>query len=663
MNNLSIVLLFLTTCFSILTFLIIYDITKRKKSFKKSKPIKPKTRRGKIVSYNQEQINKLASECKLVSDRLNTLLAISSIDCTGKTIQQQLEEISDLVSLRFRKKDISISCSINVSLPSYSSIEDQTIHVASKNHNPASKIAISEDLIIRNKFVGKIQIHTLNDSDLVFLEGEKPFLRSVSRVVSKVMSKMISQTKLQEKLKLFRDILDSSAVITLLLDEKFHIVFHNRALKELTGWTFKDFKKKSFFDIIEVETGQDIREIKDQEVSTFISTVKHKNGSLSRVIWDVSKLETTKLLLVGRDITREFNLRSKTIKSQQEVYLERIAKAVANDLNNCLTTITTQMELILTEKKKLTKKKVDSLLSSIQECSKIADRLLSLTRIRTTDDNLNLSNIIEELVFKLEVPEHINLSVQPEDDLVCKINESQLAMIINNLVVNSIEANSTDIQIHLSKEIIPLEEVDGSLYSGIYVKLSVIDNGCGIKEEDLSKVFEPYYSTKRSLGLGLTIVRKIANTYNGFVTILSKLGSGTTVNVFLPKSNHTIKSLKDCRILLIDDDKIVSEVVRKLLKNKNIETDIASNADEALDLCLKNEYDIIMLDIVLPDIKGLDLLQKLKELQPDTRIIVCSGYPDTELESKDYNIDYYLKKPFEVPELFQALEQVLRSNV
>lgn len=660
-DNLILVILFLAFCCLVISFLIIRDVLKRKR-VPKFTPTRPKPKPKRTPKYADEQIKKLASECKLVSDRLNTLLAISSIDCTGKTIQQQLEEIADLVSLRFRDRNISISCSIDVSLPSYSSVQEQVIHVASKNHTPTSKVAISEDLVISNKFVGKIQIHTMSDSDLIFLEGEKPFLRSVSRVVSKVMTKMISQTKLRERIKMFKDILDSSAIIALVLDSEFHVVFHNRALKDLIGWTYKDFKTMSFFDIIEIETGQDIREIQDQEVSTFISTVRHKDGTLARVIWDVSKLDNGKLLLIGRDITREFNLRSKTIRSQQEVYLERIAKAVANDLNNCLTTITTQIELILSEKKRLTKKKVKTLLESVQACSRTVDRLLTLTKIRTSDDNLNLSEIIEELISKLDIPKNVSLAIKCEENLVAKINESQLVTILDSLIKNSIEAQATEIKVLLNKEVVPLEEVDGSIYSGLFVKLSVVDNGTGIKESYLEKVFEPYFSTKRNLGLGLTIVRKIANSYGGFVKIVCYNG-GTTVGVYLPKANKTTgKQIQDIRVLIVDDDETVSGVIQKLLETRGVQSEIANSGSKALELCSQKYYDVIILDMMLPDVKGLDLIHKLEELQPNSNIIVCSGYPDGDLDSKQCKISCYLKKPFEIPELFEVLERVVKGN-
>jgi len=250
--------------------------------------------------------------------------------------------------------------------------------------------------------------------------------------------------------------------------------------------------------------------------------------------------------------------------------------------------------------------------------------------------------------------------------------------VFHNIILNARQSMSEGGTITISAENAVVEQGDGlPLKAGKYIKISIADQGSGMSEEIISKIFDPYFSTKETgSGLGLAISYSIVKKHDGHITLQSKKGAGTTFYIYLPASQSKAvlrldkpqgKTSSGGRILLMDDEKIILELGKKLLGHLGYEVVTAMNGIEAVDLVkkAKNEgkpFNLVMLDLIIPGGAGADkAIDALKEIDPGVKAIVTSGYADDPvmINCKRYGFSGALSKPFSLEELELELSRVL----
>ncbi|MFO7735992.1 MAG: ATP-binding protein, partial [bacterium] len=256
--------------------------------------------------------------------------------------------------------------------------------------------------------------------------------------------------------------------------------------------------------------------------------------------------------------------------------------------------------------------------------------------------------------------------------------------LISNVLINSIQAVSDlgkKAEIIVSAENIVLSpgEIEGC--EGAFIKLSVRDNGPGIPENHLSKIFDPFFTTKEhGSGLGLSTSMSIAERHGGKMEIFTEEGEYTEVVVFLPavigeavenrnKSSDRDNTYKGHKVLVMDDEELIRDVLENILVRFGCDVDAVSNGDEAVELFRRSfekgeEYDILILDLTVKEgMGGVEALKNIKKICPHIKAIISSGYIGDELvdKYKKSGFSAVVKKPYSLEDLKEAFYDVLNS--
>ena len=275
--------------------------------------------------------------------------------------------------------------------------------------------------------------------------------------------------------------------------------------------------------------------------------------------------------------------------------------------------------------------------------------------------------------------------ILPEDLYQAEGDEAQIRQIINNIIVNAKEAMPHGGTITIRAANIFVKPVDKvPLPEGDFIKISIEDKGIGISEENLSKIFDPYYTTKalgahKGMGLGLAVVYSILKKHNGCVTVNSTKHAGSTFHVYLPayKKESKIRSLHKKaskntkgKILFMDDEKVIREVAEQIIRGIGYEPVMASHGLEAIELYKREKksgerFEAAILDLTVKDgMGGQETLKELTHIDPGIKAIISSGYTDDPVigEYSDYGFIGAITKPYKANDLKDLLEKVIREE-
>lgn len=242
----------------------------------------------------------------------------------------------------------------------------------------------------------------------------------------------------------------------------------------------------------------------------------------------------------------------------------------------------------------------------------------------------------------------------PKDLPLMRGCEAALGEVLNNLLSNAIKYNRPGGWVKI-----------GLLEKDQEVIVEVSDNGMGIGEEHLDRIFDEFYRVDgrrnapiKGSGLGLSIVKKLVETHNGIIDVESRLGEGTTFRIRFPKIVPYTKEALGWT-LLVDDEKEFLEPLWERMKIRKMKSEIALNGKEALKILRDREPDVMILDLRMPGMDGMDVLRLVKEKHPDIQVIILTGHGTEEDEKKarDLGVAAYLQKPADVNELTRAIEE------
>ncbi len=378
---------------------------------------------------------------------------------------------------------------------------------------------------------------------------------------------------------------------------------------------------------------------------------------------------------------------------QRREMLGALAGGIAHDINNIVTGVlghSAYLKMILPK----TGPHLDSI-SAIEEggnrSAQLSRQILSFIKQDSSTElvKLDLKHIIEGTCNLLRgaISKKLKLICElPPQQIHVKGVESQLSQVLVNLIVNARDSLRTSGEIRVvvreleTNEVIdPIGEVTGSeRLKGKYACISVIDNGQGIPTDVIGRVFEPYFSTKsdKGTGLGLSTVKEIVERFAGVIEISSKSGIGTKVSVYLPTMDDNISKKaapNDLdivggteRILVVDDEQSIRNVLSLSLRRLGYEVEIAASGSEAISkfIACKYNYDLIILDMVMPELSGRDIFFKLKEYDPHVAVLVCSAYASEKAirDILDNGGRGFIQKPFDVEELAERIRDCLSSR-
>jgi signal transduction histidine kinase/CheY-like chemotaxis protein len=389
-------------------------------------------------------------------------------------------------------------------------------------------------------------------------------------------------------------------------------------------------------------------------------------------------------------------LESELLMAEKMEILGRLAGGVAHDLNNVLSGIVSYPELLLL--KLPPESEMRGPLQNIRRAGRraavIVQDLLTLARRGITlRENVQLNDVIRD---HLQSPEFITLQKNYPDVAV----EARLApdllnlsgspvhleKAIMNLLVNSFEAIEKEGTVLVETE---NRYVDTSIKGydttvpGKYVVLTISDSGAGISQEKLDKIFEPFYTSKvmgrSGTGLGMTVVWGTVKDHGGYLDVKSSLGKGTTITVFLPAlevdqdqtpkvqfRSETPQQGKGETMLLVDDDAEQRILGNSILTALGYKTEMVASGEEAVEYLKNKSVDLVLLDMIMePGIDGLDTYQRIIDIRPHQKVVIVSGYSETERIKKaiELGVSSYLRKPYTLEEIATAIHRELTGLV
>lgn len=261
-------------------------------------------------------------------------------------------------------------------------------------------------------------------------------------------------------------------------------------------------------------------------------------------------------------------------------------------------------------------------------------------------------------------------------------DEGQISQVVGNLVINADQAMLNGGTVEMVCENISIGKPNMlPMETGDYTKVSIRDNGIGISDEHLQKIFDPYFTTKqRGSGLGLATAYSIIKRHGGYISVDSQLGVGTTFQFCLPavldnavekkEKKHREAIVGAGRILVMDDDKAVRTILRTMLIKLGYEVELVAHGAEAVEcyedgLSEGEPFDAVILDLTIPGgLGGKETIQKLKEIDPYVKAIVSSGYSTDPIMADygDYGFSDVIPKPYRLRELSETISAVLGSQ-
>jgi two-component system, cell cycle sensor histidine kinase and response regulator CckA len=398
-------------------------------------------------------------------------------------------------------------------------------------------------------------------------------------------------------------------------------------------------------------------------------------------------------VLIGlKDNSEETKLKRQVAQATKMQAVGQLAGGVAHDFNNILTAIIGYCDLML-----LRHPPGDSDYDDIQQIRNNSNRAASLTRQLLAFSRqqtlrpqvLQLPDVVAEVshLLKRLLGETVQLEVQHGRSIgAVRADPGQLEQVIVNLGVNARDAmqatgsgggtltietkavSKADVRA-MQSEILPI---------GDYALLSVSDSGTGISKENLGKIFEPFFTTKevgKGTGLGLSTVYGIVKQSGGFIFAESEIGKGTCFDIYLPVHAGGMEPMKTLatldappkeiwgtgRLLIVEDEPMVRAVAERALVRQGYTVETACDGEEALGLIAEGkQYDLVVSDVVMPNMDGPAMARELRTQRPDMRILFMSGYAEEQLR-KSINLDKvaFLPKPFSVQEIAEAVRDAL----
>ncbi|MEN6321351.1 MAG: PAS domain S-box protein [Syntrophaceae bacterium] len=404
---------------------------------------------------------------------------------------------------------------------------------------------------------------------------------------------------------------------------------------------------------------------------------------------------------IFRDITDRKHLQEEHERLQERLHrgekmeaLGTLAGGIAHDLNNVLGIVVGYSELLLSETDETSKKRsrVMNIMQGGQRAAAIVQDMLTLARrgvqtrkvinINTTIDDYQKSPEFEKL---LSFHPNVQIKTNLEAELLNIVGSPvHLSKALFNLVSNAVEAMLnggvvaiTTSNVYLDRPIRGYEDVK----EGDYVVLSVSDTGEGIPSADLKRIFEPFYTKKvmgrSGTGLGLAVVWGTVKDHNGYITVESKEGKGTTFNLYFPITREEVLndqlpvSVSEYMgngetILVVDDVEGQRELAAQMLAKLNYTVSNVSSGEAAVEYAKKNQTDLIVLDMIMePGMDGLDTYRSILKIHPKQKAIIVSGFSETDrvINAQTLGAGSYVRKPYVIEKLGLAVRKELDKNM
>ncbi|MGD9488660.1 MAG: PAS domain S-box protein [Calditrichaceae bacterium] len=420
----------------------------------------------------------------------------------------------------------------------------------------------------------------------------------------------------------------------------------------------------------------------------------HKNGEIRWFLARGNALRDAKgnaYRMVGTetDITETKNLEEQLMQAQKMEAVGRLAGGIAHDFNNLLTVINGYSELLTSRLRKDDPiyREASQIRNAGERAARLTNQLLAFSRRQILQPKVfDINELLREMEKMLGrlIGEDIELiTLFPDNVCLIKADPNQIDQVIMNMAVNARDAMPDGGKLIIETQ--NIEILDDHVKQrrmvepGLYVRLSLSDTGSGMDKQTQAHIFEPFFTTKeqgKGTGLGLATVYGIIKQSGGYIWLYSEPGQGTTFKIYLPRIDHDMPVLERKEIphddvagtetiLVVEDEEDVRNLIVTALHKYGYKVLEAAHGGSALLTCerFKDRIDLLLTDMVMPQMNGKELVERLKPLHPEMSVIYMSGYTDLAAINHELLEDgeFFIQKPFSPVSLIKKIRQKLDS--
>jgi PAS domain S-box-containing protein len=556
---------------------------------------------------------------------------------------------------------------------------------------------LQNDMNLFTPFFQKAAVYNkkINVKEIKFLEFNQLAVSANEMIDDKIKIQHELHDEKEELLVTINSI--TNGLIT--TDKTGRIKLMNVMAEKLTGYYFSDVIDKKIDDVFHIHDynsrtllDNPVYEILQKNINiqtVFSVLLVAKNGTEYNIDYNATPFNDSDgniigAILVFRDMTEKIKIDHELRKMKKLESIGLLAGGIAHDFNNILTGIYGNIEIAAMKlsNEHTAYNYLKRSLKSVDRATKLTHQLLTFSKGGSpTLKYIHLKDLIEAIVkFNMSgcnIKSHLQI---PDDLWQVKADEGQISQVIENLVFNAKQAMPDGGNLYITLT----NMLEGAMDypKGDLVQFIIKDEGVGISENDIGKIFDPYYTTKEvGHGLGLATVYSIINKHNGSIEVESIPKKGTSFTIYLPAKNKVIKNnfqknevleqndIKNSNVsvLVMDNENSILELVTDMLESFGYSVEIAKDGDEAIKkyrtaLNIKKPFDLVIMDLTIPGaMGGQDAVKKLLSFDKNAKVIVCSGYSSDPVMAhfQKFGFKGKIVKPFTATYLNKIVKKVL----
>jgi PAS domain S-box-containing protein len=516
--------------------------------------------------------------------------------------------------------------------------------------------------------------------------------------------------KLRESEERFRSLVETTHDFIWEVDQKGVYTYVSPKCMDLLGFRPEEMLGKSKLELIARSDAARVGKLFNRKVADRLPIIGLENKNIHKdgrtVILDTNGLpffDGKGNLLGYRGIDREITNRRRLEEERQRLHVQIqhsqkleslgvLAGGIAHDFNNLLMGVLGNASLTLNSLSNPIEAKqyVEKIEKAAHQAAKLTNQMLAYSgKGKFVIQPVNLSELVEEMtqLLKVSISKNVSIRYDFSQDLPdIEADVSQISQVIMNLIVNASEAIEDKVGvISVRTNIMTVDDTylietffSDNVPEGEYVFLEISDNGIGMDKATQEKIFDPFFTTKfKGHGLGMAAVLGIIRGHKGAIKVYSELGQGTTIKVLFP-AEKMIKPKKIPRettkqaelggktVLVVDDEQTVREVIRDMLKSHDMKVIEAANGREGIEIYREHGDSIflVLLDTTMPEMNGDEVFKQLRQMNPDAKVILISGYNEQDATSffVGKGLAGFIQKPFTLEKLIEKLNELLVDN-
>ncbi|MEW6527251.1 MAG: PAS domain S-box protein [Spirochaetota bacterium] len=571
-------------------------------------------------------------------------------------------------------------------------------HVTFKTKNGLLKdCIINSDIFVSSgeKLVisSIIDITQMKRSAQIIYEQYKELQKINNDLIKTKEELTLRNIQLFEEKERFNRVLESINDAVIVTDKRAVILLVNNATCHLLNREYNEIIGKDVTTILDLDCKKRV----DFTFNTIIEILQQKSIAnecilhVGNVLYNIELYilplkdqmnSITGTIVVLRDITQKKIIEDHIARTSKLESVGLLAAGIAHDFNNILTSVVGNLSII---KNKIHES--SELYQHINDAEKASFKAKELTQQLLTFAKggapvkkvTSLSAMFKDIVTFVLRGSGVEFQFIIDDNLYnVEVDEGQISQVIQNIVINAREAmNDHGLLKIYARNVTDEDPIKAIIGKDNYIRISIEDNGPGIPNENIEKIFDPYYTTKpHGTGLGLTVVYSIIKQHGGYIFVDSQPGKGTRFDIYLRATEKNVAVIDDKsneisvigkgKVLVLEDDENIQFILRTMLEELGYEVDIACDGDEAYQKYLmakelQQKYSFAIMDLTIPGKKGgKDTISQIRKLDNEFKVIVSSGYSNDPVMSnyKDYGFDGILPKPYRFEELKQIIAAI-----